>query len=75
MSIAELYKNDEYVRSELVEAHRLMGSKTTNLENLIKGLGFLYLYCNEKMRFMAEAALNEATIRKMYVDTMELRGL
>ncbi len=63
MSIAELYKNDDYVRDELVEARRLMGLKTTNLDNLIFAVALLYLHCGERWRMMAETTLMEITMR------------
>ncbi len=63
MSIAELYKNDDYVREELVEARRLMGLKTTNLDNLIGAVALLYLYCGNRWRGMAETTLMEITMR------------
>ncbi len=62
----DLCSDDEYVRSELVEARRLMGLRKTNLENLSQALGFMYLYCNETMRDMVLTTLDEVTLRGMY---------
>ncbi len=63
MSIKELYKDDDYVRNELVEARRLMGLKTTNLDNLIDGVVLLYLHCGNRWRGMALTTLMEITLR------------
>ena len=62
----DLCSDDEYVRSELVEARRLMGLRKTNFEKLSQALGFMYLYCNETMRDMVLTTLDEVTLRGMY---------
>ena len=70
--IQSLCSDDDYVRNELVEARRLMGLKSTNLDSVIFALGLLYLYCSDKMRDMVETTLNEASMRRAMVDSLLL---
>ena len=44
----EQYKNDDYVRKELIEARRLMGQKSTDFDLLIKGSGYIAFFVTDE---------------------------
>lgn len=47
--IKDLYKSDNYIRSELIACRKLMGKKESDLDSLHTTLIFMYLYCSENM--------------------------
>ncbi len=54
--------------AEYHEARRYMGIRGTNMDNLIKGIGLLYLNCPDEFRSAYESLLNEATRRKIAME-------
>ena len=46
----KLYKDDNYVKSELIVCRNLMGKRNSNLDKLLESLIYMYLYCSENMK-------------------------
>ena len=61
-------------RSELVEARRLMGLKSTNLDNLTSTVAHLYLSCPEDMIPHYIALIDEISRRQTIITMTEIFG-
>ncbi len=57
--VAELCKDDDYVRQEIVACRKLMGTKGTDLDCLFQAVTFVWLYCSENMRSIVESTMTE----------------
>jgi hypothetical protein len=67
----DIYKDDEYILSELCKIRKMWSNTETFTfdmsEILSKGLGLMYLYCNETMQSIVESHLHELTWRTSYI--------
>jgi len=65
--LAHLCSDDDYVRNEIVECRKLMGTIGTNLNRLYEVVAFVYLYCSEKMLNIVYTTMLEIEMRKEYI--------
>ena len=59
---------------ELVEGRRLMGLKSTNLDDLLSTVAHLYLQCPQDMVSHYIAMIEEIGRRKTMIDFMDIIG-
>lgn len=73
----ELYKDISYCRQEILHARQIMTTvpfTEEQAENVIKGLGFVYLYGPEETMILAKATIDEVMTRRSYLRNRELLG-
>ena len=65
--MSNLYKDNEYVRDEIMTAWAWMGQKHSKAEwvRFIKGVTIMLANCNPEMQDACRAVLNEASIRSL----------
>jgi len=77
MTDSEKYKGSFYgapvdYRDEYVQARKLMGLKSTDMDALLHTVGFLYLYCPEDIRDAYASLIEEITERQSLMVLKEL---
>ena len=69
MSMEELFRDDAYCGTQIMEARRLFGTtKTTEdqLDRLMRTLAFMYLHCSEELQSAVLATMDELEKRRLY---------
>ena len=71
---AEYFAIEKNVFFELGQARGAFNNKTTEeqFDNLIKGLGLMYLYCPEDIQYCVKATLDEAIARQNHLVGLNL---
>lgn len=69
--IEDLFKDEKYCHSQIIEARQIFGNKTTTREQytaMEKTLGLGYLYCPESLKELFHSTLLEATNRQTFFE-------
>jgi hypothetical protein len=65
------YKDINYCRNEILEARKIMCDKNTTIDemnNLIKAIAYIYLYCPKEFMMIAKSTLDEAQRRLQFLE-------
>ena len=75
--MSKLLENDDYCRQELNAARAIFSAKDTTrvqYHSMQNTLGYMYLYCSEKMKSMVWAHVIDASVRELYFETQIWRN-